>query len=280
MKKHIIQFVQSLLAGIGLVWLFLEAYYGLGPADAERLCFFYFLLIGLGVGVAWFIVDGFLVTGFLKGSIEITSNAIDSSVTVMFGDLFAQDGCKAVSVNEFFDSTVDDKHVAGNSLHGIMLTRFWAGETSDWDKQVADDLASVNPTEAVTSRPAPGKQNRYPIGTTASVSKKGQDFLCVALTKTCMESLEASATSDDLQHAVRGLLSKARTVCSGRALNIPLVGSGLAKTGIKANIIVDLILLAIFEESKTRKIADRIRIVLPKDMRERIDLTTIQKDWR
>jgi len=76
------------------------------------------------------------------------------------------------------------------------------------------------------------------------------------------------------------LLGMARTVCSGRPLNLPLMGSGLARTGVKPNIIVDLLLLAIFEESRKRKITNHIRVILPKTMRDRIDLTTIQKDWK
>lgn len=271
---------QSLLGGIGLVWLFLEAYYGLGPSDAQRLAFLPFLAIGAVVGGIWFIVDGLWISGFLKRSIVITSNAIDTRITIMFGDLFKLDGCKAISVNEFFDSTVDDRHVAARSLHGAMLTRYWAGNNTEWDTLVTQDLSSTLPLDVVTSRPPPGKQKRYAIGTTACLSKNGNSFLCVALSKTCLKSLEASATSDDLQHAMRGLLCKARTVCSGQSLNIPLIGSGLARTGIKPNIIVDLILLAIFEESRSRKVTDHIRIVLPKEMVSRIDLTTIQRDWR
>ncbi len=280
LRRTWLQLIQSVLGGIGLVWLFVEAYYGLAPEGTGRISFLSFLGIGALVGFAWFFINGFAIAGFLKQSITLTSNAIDATITVMFGDIFAQDGCKAISVNEFFDSTVDEKHVASASLHGAMLTRCWAGDTADWDRQVAQELARVQPNEVVTGRVTPGKPNRYAIGTTVSVSRNSHDFLCVVLTKTCTTTLEASATSDDLQHAVRGLLAKARTVCSGRPLNIPLLGSGLARTGIKPNIIVDLILLAIFEESRTRKITGTIRIVLPTNLRDRVDLTTIQMDWR
>jgi len=101
----------------------------------------------------------------------------------------------------------------------------------------------------------------------------------VALTQTDTKTLQASASLDDLHKALRGLLQKARTTCSGETLSIPLLGSGLARIGIKPNIIVDLILLAIFEESKNEKIMNEIRIVLPKQLRSQIDLTTLQKDW-
>ncbi|MBN2456381.1 MAG: hypothetical protein JXB29_07610 [Sedimentisphaerales bacterium] len=280
MKKPIKCFGQSLLGGIGVLWLFLEIQTALCPKAPVELCFWLFLSIGAAIGIIYFLIDGLWLTGFLKRSIEITSNAIDSSITVMFGDLFAQKGYKAISVNEFFDSAVDNKHVSANTLHGIMLKQYWAGNTADWDRQIKEDLSSISPIETVASRPSPGKHDRYPLGTTASVSTKEHNFLCVALANTNTENLQASAGSENLHVALRGLLQKARSSCSGSALNIPLIGSGLARTGIKPNIIVDLILLAVFEESKREKVTNEIRIILPKQMRKKIDLSTIQKDWR
>ena len=126
----LIQLGQSLCGGIGFAWLFLDPLYGLGPADQGKIPYWAFLLIGLAFGSIWFAVNGFFISGFLKGSIEITSNAIDATITIMFGDLFPE-GCNAVSVNDFFDSVIDDKHVASNSLHGLMLTRCWPGNTAD-----------------------------------------------------------------------------------------------------------------------------------------------------
>ena len=69
-------------------------------------------------------------------------------------------------------------------------------------------------------------------------------------------------------------------MCAGAALNIPLLGSGLSRTGIKLNILVDLIMMVIFEESKKAKVTEEIRIILPKNKTKEIDLNTLQKDWR
>jgi len=275
----LIRFGRALLEGIAVVWLFLEPFCGLMPSDAARPGYFCFLIPGLLAGVIWFFIDGVWVAGFLKRSIEITSNAVDTPITVLFGDVFKQTGCKAISVNDFFDSAVDNRHVAEHSLHGGMLTRYWAGNVCEWDCQVSQGLAATCPVETIDTRTAPGKKSRYPIGTTVCVSRNGDEFLCVALTKTDVQTMEVSATPDDLQHAVHGLLCKARTVCAGRPLNIPLIGSGLARTGVKPNVIVELILLAIFEESKVRKITNEIRIVLPENMQKRIDLAGIERNW-
>lgn len=280
MMHFYVTLVRSLLTGVGAVWLFLEPYYTLKDvAPSDRLGIWWFVLLSIVAGLVWFVVDGFFISGFLKTSIIITSNAFDSRVSIKFGDVFQESGWKAISVNEFFDSAVDDRHVSAMSLHGIMLTKFWPGHTNDFDRQIASALQGIEPRKEVPSRVAPGKTRAYKVGTTATATQNGNNFLCVVLTRTDTETLQASATSDFLHVALRELLKKARTVCSGQPLNIPLLGSGLARTGIKPNIIVDLILLAIFEESKRQKITNEIRIVLPEQMRDQIDLITLRKDW-
>jgi len=91
------------LGGLGLLWLFFEAFYGLNPSKQPTVGFFAFLSFGILIGTVWFIVNGLWISGFLLRSIEINSNAIDTMVTIKFGDLIAQDGCKAISVNEYFE---------------------------------------------------------------------------------------------------------------------------------------------------------------------------------
>ena len=77
---------KSLLGGIGAWWLLLGAFYEL-QRTSPKVGFWTFLIIGLLLGGIWFVIDGLCVTGFLKRSIVITSNAIDAPITVMFGDL-------------------------------------------------------------------------------------------------------------------------------------------------------------------------------------------------
>jgi hypothetical protein len=130
-----------------------------------------------------------------------------------------------------------------------------------------------------TVQRASGKTSRYDIGTTAAVSKGSDNFLCVVLTKTDTSTLEVKASASDLLKAVHGLLTKARSECSNQPLNIPLIGSGLGRVGIKPNILVDLILVAVFEETKLNKITNEIRIILPIERISDISLDAIKKDW-
>ena len=62
-------------------------------------------------------------------------------------------------------------------------------------------------------------------------------------------------------------------------LSILLMGSVLSWVGIKANILVWLILNAIFKETKKNKVLDEIRIVLPKEEVSELNLASPQKIW-
>lgn len=63
MSRLLIHLGQSLLGGLGLVWLFLEAFTPLGPAQQPKVGVVVFLLAGLLLGGIWFAVDGWCITG-------------------------------------------------------------------------------------------------------------------------------------------------------------------------------------------------------------------------
>ncbi|WP_094228427.1 macro domain-containing protein [Methanolobus psychrotolerans] len=273
----LLTFSKTYLSSIGVVWLFVEMYNGLMP-ESINCSFWCLIIVALILAIIWFLINGYYIDGFLKQTIVLRSNAFDTKIVIIFDDLFRQDGWKAIPVNEFFDSIVDDRHVSPKSLHGMLINKYWSSETEDWDQQVKNSLSNSNLAEYVPR--SSGKTEKYSIGSTAVVQKKGNNFFCVALTKTNISTLQALATPSELYQSLIGLLIKARECCSGSPLNIPLFGSGLARTNIKPSIVVNLILLAIFEESKKEKITDDIRIIIPKSKKKDIDLSTIYKNWR
>lgn len=266
---------RSVFATLGMFWLIIEPIIGLTGKSIDLT---YWQLFGWSAafGIIWLIIDGIWFSGFLKHSIEIKGNGFDTRIVIKFGDIFQEEGWRAIAVNDFFDSIVDDRFVSSKSLHGILLQKYWAGNIDDWNRQVDQQLTD---TPFSSEDRSEGNQKRFTLGTTAAVRKDGNKFLCVALSRTDISNQEAKASSSDLHQAVRGLLQKARSVCGDEPLSIPLMGSGLSRVGIKNNILVDLILTAIFEETKNNKVTSEIRIVLPKDKASEINLASLQKDW-
>ena len=272
---NLVWLARAIFMGMGITWLPIEAYEGLMNADI-KLSYCYYLYGSVAIGLLVFIIDGHCVGGFLKKKIVISSNSFDTNITIKFGNIFAQEGVKAIAVNNFFDSIVDDDLVSRRSLHGEVIERFWNGNSVRWQAQVDDDL---NDEEFDEIPRAKGNVRRYKIGTTARASAGDEEFLFVALGETNLDDNVSHATAASLIASVREMLVRARAVCANRPLNLPLIGSGLSRVGIKNAVLVDLILTAIFEETKARKVTDSIVLVLPAGKRAEIDLGETQRNW-
>jgi hypothetical protein len=270
-----LQLPKSIIFSMGLLFFPLQAFELLNNSDVA-IPFGWFMTLALIVGIVFYVVDGLLVSGFLKNSVTIKSSGFDGCVTVKFADLFKQDGWKAIGVNDFFDSQVDDVIISRSSLHGQVIAKFWHDDPTGWQQKVDVSLAAIASDD--TDREA-GNSKRYPIGTTAIAKTHDHKFLFVALSNTEIETNVATANAENLICAVRGMLNKARVVCANEPLNIPLMGSGLGRIGIKNAILVDLILVGIFEEMKRLKVTNSINIILPKEKKSAINLGSISRDW-
>lgn len=207
----------------------------------------------------------------MRREVEIPNPGNDTRILIKFGNLFAEDGWKAIGVNDFFDSIVDEDLVSSQSLHGYVLKTYWHENRSDWDKQIS---SSLRHQEGVRERRSKGNQLRYEIGATGRACAKDQKFLFVALGKTNATDNVTSANAELLIKAVRGMVCEARAACSLEPLIIPLMGSGLARVGIKNSVLVDLIVTAVLEESRNGRVTNEIKIVLPEEKSHHINLKT------
>jgi len=273
--EHWRELLRSVLGSFGAIFLVLEAFEVLTDGNVT-MPFALFVLIGLMPGLAFFFLDGYCISGFLRREVEIPNPGNDTKITVKFGDLFSESGWKAIGVNDFFDSTVDEDLVSSQSLHGLVLNTYWRENKSDWDKQVASSLRVQQGHRESRSK---GNRLRYPIGTTARACTEGQKFLFVALGKTDTKDNVTSANGEMLIKAVRGMVAEARAACSMEPLVIPLMGSGLARVGTKNSVLVDLIITGVLEESRNGRVTGEIKIVLPEDKSRHINLKNHTRNW-
>lgn len=267
----------SCLTALGGIWLFIESYIVISGKTQSPLSYCCFLIISISIGIILFIIDGILLSGFLRKQIIIKSNAFNTVIIIKFGDIFKLGNIVAIGVNDFFDSKVDGNIVSEESLHGKMLCTYWPTIKDDWDSQVENELSGAQYIKE--NRPT-GKCKRYPIGTTAETkTTDGKRFLCVSLSRTDNSSLQTRASSADLNVALRGMLTKARSVCGNKPLTIPLMGGGLSRIDLKPIILLNLLITAIFEESRNRRITSSIYIILPWKNFLEINLSIIKQSW-
>jgi len=120
--KHWREFFRSIFHSFATIFLPLEALEVLDVSNIS-LSLLQFIAVVLIPGVVWFLVNGFWFSGFLKSEVKIPNSVNGTEITVKFGDIFKENGWKAVAVNDFFDNRVDEDLVSSKSLHGYEIGR-------------------------------------------------------------------------------------------------------------------------------------------------------------
>jgi hypothetical protein len=197
-------------------------------------------------------------------------------VEILFGDIFGQDGIRAIGVSEFFETKLGQP-VSDKSLHGAFLKRHFSGYQDSIDRQIEAQLANEEHTEV--SDKVEGKTRCYPIGTTALINANEYRYILFALTKTNHTNCKVYSDVELMWRALHKLWKRARVECNGHPLNLPLVGSGLSGLNLPTRDLLNLVILSAITESKAHEITQTIRIVLRRDRFEDIDLREVKQHW-
>jgi len=207
--------------------------------------------------------------------IEFKVPTCDTCIEILFGDLFAQDGIRAIAVNEFFDSELG-KPVSDLSLHGIFLKRCFGGQPLAFDAQLTKELANI---EHKYVEKVEGKQECYPIGTTALIKVNSDKYIVFAFAKTIPATCKAYSTVEYMWRSLHDLWDRARIETGGYPVNLPLVGSGPSGMGLPTRDLLNLLLLSAITETKSSQITSKIRFVLHESRFKDVDLREVKKYW-
>lgn len=230
--------------------------------------------IALGI-IILFSVGYALKQVWKPSKVEIKISNSNTTIEIVFGDLFQLDGIRAIAVNEFFDSKLG-KPVSDKSLHGIFLSKCFGGHPESFDKQVEEQLKA---TESVDVEKVEGKTKRFPIGSSALIMVNQDRYLAFAFAKTDPTTCKAYSDVTMMWVALHQLWQRARVESGGHVLNVPLVGSGLSGLGLPTRDLLNLIILSAITETKAKPVTQRIRIVLHRDRFDDLDLRDVKQHW-
>ena len=276
--RNCVRLAVSLFAALTIVQSFLSVAKELCPETTISV-FLYIFAVAL-LGFAIFIANGFFLEGYLVRSASIPIRSIGMRINVKRGDIFTEDGVVVVGVNDFFDTVVDDHHISKDSLHGIMIKKYWSGNCLDLDAQIAHGL--VDKHFEVVSRDGIAKERRYPIGTSVFVkTESGKRFVLVALSRTNEKTHRVQSILRDLEDAIRGALTLARENANGDKVSFPLMGTGNARIKAPEQALFNVILSVIIAECLEKdKVSNEVNIVLYKNALNRMNLFEIEAEWR
>lgn len=262
------RFLFSLFFGLTALWAISEPFVTVFAQNVNSNKYWFLIpFVILSIIIA-------IVRVYPKITVSIPLKNTNTIINLKFGDLFSEDGVIAIPVNEYFDSEIG-KPVSEYTLHGYLITKVLGGKRKIFDDAVEVSLSN---TIFVENKRDIGKSKQYPIGTTASLEFGNKKYLLFALSKTNNKH-EAYTTPSLLLESLFGLLNTARTECNGRNLNIPLIGTGLSRSGIPPKQLIELILISILQATKEGEVTKIINIVLHDSFFDELDLARIKENW-
>ena len=234
----------------------------------ERLIYPLFLILIL---ISWY---GYLWWDASRLK-KINVNVESTTISIVTGDLFKQDGLKAIPFNEYFDTQVDDEVISKASLNGIFIKDILSGEVEQLDSHILSyKFREENILEKNTTRIA-GKNQKYQIGTVCLY----EDYLLTAFSK-FNDKNQAYLTMPEYLEFLIKFWDEINVVYAQRSVSVPIFGSGITRIKEHKNITDEellKIMLWTFRISETRfKYPAKLNIVIHKDKIDKINLFEIK----
>jgi DNA-binding SARP family transcriptional activator len=202
---------------------------------------------------------------------------LKATVVVTTGDLFAQDDANlVVGFCDTFDTDTDRNIViSGESAQGVLLRTLYGGDRRKLDKELKAALTHV-PKAFVESRSAKprGKLTRYPVGTVATLFHATRRVFAVAYSQ-MGNDLMAQSTLPMLRLSLDSLWDAVYRHGQLKPVAIPLIGSGLSRTGAGYEELLNMIVKSFVTGVGRHYLGPELRVVVPLPLFEQINASGV-----
>lgn len=234
----------------------------------ERLIYPLFLILIL---IFWY---GYLWSDASRLK-KINVNIESTTVSIVTGDLFKQNGLKAIPFNEYFDTQVDDEVISKASLNGIFIQDILEETVQSLDDYISNyKFHNENILEKNKTR-TEGKSQKYQIGTVCLY----REYLLTAFSK-FNDKNQAYLTMPEYLEFLIKFWDQINVVYAQRTVSVPIFGSGITRIKEHKNITDEellKIMLWTFRISETRfKYPAKLNIVIHEDKIDKINLFEIK----
>lgn len=183
-----------------------------------------------------------------------------------------------INFNEYFDTLVDNKIIAKNSLNGKFITDVLKSNTKNLDdeieKQLSDKIIEIN------NKRKSGKKKKYKLGEIVEY----EDYLLTSLTKFTIDNRAVLSLKEYLSFLMN-FWDNLDKIYADRCVNITLFGSSSLTRFTDAYEINDQDLIEIiiwsFKISKIKfKYPTKITMILSNDIIKKINLYKIKEMYK
>jgi len=222
------------------------------------------LCVILGAFVAFTVVSFLLISQIFKNGIKTEINGI--TIRIQQGDLFNTNGWKLIPFNEYFDTTVDDKIIAHNTLNGIMIDQYIDNIDEFRSALEADNSSPLVPAESKGHK-------QYPLG----CIKTYENFMILAFTHFNDQNM-AHISKIDYEQCLMRMWKEVSRTYANKPINLPLLGSGITRfddVPNKSNFELLKCMLCTLKAS-AENINQPITILLTKDVIQEINIYEVK----
>lgn len=202
---------------------------------------------------------------------SIKLNINGSTLEIKEGDIFNESGLKVISFNEYFDTIVDNKIIAENTLNGKFIKEY-VEDVDELDRIINEKLTPI----CIDENRREGKKNKYDLG----VILEYRDFLLTALSK-FDENNRANLTLKEYLQFLMNFWNNLDIIYANRNVNITVFGGGITRFTDLSYISDQELLETIIWTFRTSRIKftypSKISIIIPKGKMEKINLYKIKE---
>lgn len=162
---------------------------------------------------------------------EVAIKIDGTTITVKSGDIFNEEGLKAIAFNEYFDTVVDNVLISERSLNGIFLSSKLNGTIQELDAEIERHPFEEGEILQQEVPRTAGKSVKFRLGT---IFVK-DDFLLTAMSK-LDSSNRANLTMPEYLEFLINFWDRVNKVYAQRSVSTPIFGSGITRIRGHSNI--------------------------------------------
>ena len=201
-----------------------------------------------------------------------------TTLIVKSGDIFEEDGLKAIAFNEYFDTTVDDKIIAKKSLNGqFILNHIDDVAKLNSDIESDDDLKNSIVEKEVTRKQ--GKMTQYKLGSSILIN---DEYILTAFSR-FNKNNQAELTIQEYVNFLLTFWNEINRLYAQRSVTVPVFGSGITrfKNGFEDIDINELLRIMIwtFKVSKIKfAYPAKLTIIVHNDLLNQVNLYKLKEN--
>lgn len=232
------------------------------------------IIITLVLVISYYIYKIIIINNLKK----ITLNIYGSTFEIVEGNIFEQSDLKVINFNEYFDTLVDDRIIAKNSLNGKYILEKLNNDVSKIDKEIDRQLLGKCIEE--NNKRKNGKKKKYNLGEIVEY----EQYLLTSLTKFTDDNRAILSLKEYLSFLMN-FWDNLDKIYANRNVSITLFGSSSLTRFTDAYEINEQDLLEIiiwsFKISKIKfKYPTKITLVLSKDLLAKINLYKVKEMYK